>query len=61
MRLFDVALDLKVPHNVFAAWMITPQRSMGASGPVDALYQGQELERELAGFADWYRPVPAER
>jgi hypothetical protein len=61
LRLFDAAMDLKVPHNVFAAWMVTPLRSHGGARPVDVLDQGQELERELAAFADWYRPVPAKR
>lgn len=61
LRLFDAALELKVPHNVFVAWMVTPLRSSGSVRPVDVLDRGQDLERELAGFADRHRPVPAKR
>jgi hypothetical protein len=61
LRLFDAALGLEVPHNVFAAWMVAPLRPLGTSRPVDALDQGQQLERELTAFAKWHRPVPAKR
>lgn len=59
LRLFDRALALGVPHNVFAAWMVTPLRALDSARPVDALGQGEQLEAGLAAFADWYRPRPA--
>ncbi|NSX38937.1 hypothetical protein HTS88_21415 [Pseudarthrobacter oxydans] len=61
LRLFDAALELKVPHNVFAAWMVTPVRASGTARPIDVLDRVPELERELAAFADRHRPVPAKR
>lgn len=35
--LFQRALELKVPHNYFTAWMVTPSRDLGGSRPVDLL------------------------
>lgn len=48
--LFEQALALKVPHNVFAAWMVTPLAA-GAPRPVDALAHAARLARELEAFA----------
>ncbi|MET4143754.1 hypothetical protein [Arthrobacter sp. UYCo732] len=59
VAIFGRAMDLAVPHNVFAAWMITPMRSAGNKRPVDALGDTRLLESELAAFADWYRPRPS--
>lgn len=64
LRLFRQAMELGVPHNVFAAWMITPLRSVQpahASRPVNCLEQEERLAIELAAFADRYRPAPTER
>jgi hypothetical protein len=51
VSLFEQALALKVPHNVFAAWMVTPLAT-GAPRPVDALAHADRLARELEAFAD---------
>jgi hypothetical protein len=61
LRLFDVGMDLKDPHNILAAWMVTPLRSLAGARRVDALHQTAKLERELSAFADWHRPRPAKR
>lgn len=61
LRLFKRALELGVPHNVFAAWMITPLRTLDGARPVDGLGQTILLGAELAAFADRYRPHPASR
>jgi hypothetical protein len=37
LRLFDQAMSLKVPHNVFAAWMVSPLPAEPRSRPVDIL------------------------
>lgn len=66
LRLFEQALALKVPHNVFAAWMVTPlpgapdQAGAGAR-PVDQLENFPLLQDALAVFADKYRPVEKRR
>jgi hypothetical protein len=45
VALFDKALELQVPHNVFAAWMVTPLPGKNYPRPVDALeYEPQLLE-----------------
>lgn len=63
LRLFDQALALKIPHNVFAAWMVTPLP--GAAGSlsrhVDQLNNLPLLQDSLAAFADTYRPVEKRR
>ena len=35
--LFQRAMELKIPHNYFTVWMITPSRELGGSRPVDLL------------------------
>lgn len=35
--LFQWAMELKIPHNYFTLWMITPSRELGGSRPVDLL------------------------
>ena len=35
--LFARAMDLKIAHNYFGAWMITPSPHLGGRRPVDAL------------------------
>lgn len=61
LQLFGRAMELKVPHNVFAAWMITQVPVLGGRRPVDALDEPAVLEKELAAFADRYRPVTKNR
>jgi hypothetical protein len=57
LRLFDHAMSLKVPHNVFAAWMVRPLPAESHSRPVDMLGSMTVLQSSLAAFADRYRPV----
>lgn len=65
LRLFEHALALKVPHNVFAAWMVAPLTGGAGAGslsrPVDRLDSVAQLQDALAAFADWYRPVEKRR
>ncbi|MEO3931427.1 hypothetical protein WMO79_01250 [Micrococcaceae bacterium Sec7.4] len=56
LRLFGQAMDLKIPHNVFAAWMVSPLPVAGTR-PVDTLETLQLLQDALTLFADRYRPV----
>ncbi len=59
LNLFERALALKIPHNVFAAWMVAPLpgAACAGTGPVDQLLQTAQLRDALAAFADRYRPV----
>ncbi|AOT04693.1 hypothetical protein [Arthrobacter sp. U41] len=61
LRLFDQAMSLKIPHNVFAAWMVTPLRAVSHSRPVDMLGSMTLLQSSLAAFADRYRPLEGRR
>lgn len=46
--LFKRAMELKIPHNYFTLWMVTPSGSIGGSRPVDLLDSGlQPLLRAL--------------
>lgn len=51
LDLFTRAMELKFPHNIFAAWMMTPLRQLGSSRPVDVLGRRSELMRLLEGFS----------
>ncbi|MET3172774.1 UNVERIFIED_ORG: hypothetical protein ABIB52_000602 [Arthrobacter sp. UYCu721] len=57
LRLFDQAMALKIPHNVFAAWMVSPLRAESRSRPVDMLGSMTLLQGSLVVFGDRYRPV----
>jgi hypothetical protein len=35
--LFKRAMELKIPHNYFTVWMVTPAGNLGGSRPVDLL------------------------
>lgn len=35
--LFSRAMELKIPHNYFTVWLITPSRDLGGTRPVDVL------------------------
>ncbi|MFB8369613.1 hypothetical protein ACFC25_09630 [Pseudarthrobacter sp. NPDC055928] len=35
--LFKRAMELKIPHNYFTVWMVTPSSSLAGSRPVDLL------------------------
>ncbi|MCU1518365.1 MAG: hypothetical protein JWQ75_3086 [Pseudarthrobacter sp.] len=49
--LFRHALELRIAHNYFTAWMITPSATMGGARPVDTLARIPQLHRALEGFA----------
>lgn len=49
--LFVRAMELKVPHNYFTPWMVTPSRRLGGARPVDLLADRDRLTRELEQFA----------
>lgn len=49
--LFRHAMELKIPHNYFTAWMITPSTRLGGARPVDSLPHLPQLHRALEGFA----------
>ena len=38
--LFRHAMELRIPHNYFTAWMVTPSRECAGSRPVDVLGSG---------------------
>ncbi|MCO4254457.1 hypothetical protein [Pseudarthrobacter cellobiosi] len=57
LRLFDLAMSLKIPHNVFAAWMVSPLPAESRSRPVDMLHSMTLLQNSMAAFGDRYRPV----
>jgi hypothetical protein len=39
--LFQRAMELKIPHNYFTVWMITPCRELAGARPVDVLEDGR--------------------
>lgn len=48
LDLFHRAMELKVPHNYFTIWMITPSRELGGARPVDVLTESRApLRRAL--------------
>lgn len=49
--LFRHAMDLRIPHNYFTVWLITPARELHSARPVDSLHRPQELHQALEGFA----------
>lgn len=49
--LFRQALVLKIAHNYFTAWMITPTHDLGGARPVDCLPHARQLHQALEGFA----------
>lgn len=59
--LFKQALELKIPHNVFAAWMVSVLPAPASSRPVDMLDNMPLLQNTLTAFADQYRPVEKRR
>ncbi len=50
-KLFQRAMALKIPHNYFTVWMITPSATVGGARPVDSLPRSAQLHRALEGFA----------
>lgn len=49
--LFRQALEQRIPHNYFTAWMITPAPELGGVRPVDSLREMARLRRALQAFA----------
>jgi len=49
--LFDRGMQLKIPHNYFAAWMVTPSTDLAGSRPVDLLSDPVRLRSALEVFA----------
>lgn len=54
-------MSLKIPHNVFAAWMVSPLPTESRSRPVDILHSMTLLQSSLVAFGDRYRPVENRR
>ncbi|WP_247040377.1 hypothetical protein [Arthrobacter rhizosphaerae] len=48
---------MKIPHNVFSAWMVIPLPAGSGSRPVDLVDSMALLQNSLADFGDRYRPV----
>tara|TARA_R100000935_G_scaffold42468_1_gene64392 strand:+ start:178 stop:582 length:405 start_codon:yes stop_codon:yes gene_type:complete len=63
LDLFQHAMALKVPHNVFAAWMVSPLPGGAVSQhrPVDQLSNLSLLQDALSAFVDRYQPVENRR
>lgn len=49
--LFRRALELRLSHNYFTAWMITPAPELGGIRPVDCLREMARLHTALEAFA----------
>jgi hypothetical protein len=49
--LFTRAMELKVPHNYFSAWMVTPSTDLAGARPVDLLSDPVRLRAALEVFA----------
>lgn len=50
-ELFELAMELKVPHNYFTPWMVTPSTDLEGSRPVDLLSEPVRLRAALEVFA----------
>ncbi|MET3370659.1 UNVERIFIED_CONTAM: hypothetical protein ABIE34_003936 [Jeotgalibacillus campisalis] len=42
MALFERAMDLRIPHNYFALWMMVPSPALQGTRPVDRRFRGEE-------------------
>lgn len=52
VELFQRAMELKIPHNYFTVWMVTPSGNLAGSRPVDLLdRQPSSLLGALDSFA----------
>lgn len=49
--LFEQAMELRVPHNYFSAWMVTASTDLAGARPVDLLAQPDPLRAALVVFA----------
>ena len=61
LRLFDQGLALKIPRNVFSAWMVARLPGAAGSRPVDQLDDLPLLQNSVAVFADMFRLRPDEK
>lgn len=50
LALFEKALELDVPHNIFASWMVTHLPGKNYPRPVDALQHEPQLLQALEAF-----------
>jgi hypothetical protein len=50
VSLFRHAMELKIPHNYFTAWMITPSAELRRARPVDSLPHLPRLHQALEGL-----------
>ena len=57
--LFRHALELRIPHNHFTAWMITPAPELCGVRPVDSLREMVRLRSALEAFATDLPGLPA--
>lgn len=51
LTLFERALELKVPHNAFSVWMLTPLPGRNSPRPAAALEHPERLMEYLEAFA----------
>lgn len=51
VSLFRHAMELKIPHNYFTAWMVAPAAGLGGARPVDSLPHLPRLHHALEGFS----------
>jgi hypothetical protein len=49
--LFERAMELRIPHNYFSAWMVTSSTDLAGGRPVDLLSGPQRLHTALEAFA----------
>ncbi len=61
LRLFDQSMAPKIPHNVFAAWIVNPLPAESRSRPADMLHSMALLQSYLVAFGDRCRPVEKRR
>lgn len=59
--LFKRAMELKIPHNYFTVWMVTPSGSFGGSRPVDLLAGGPQPLLHALEALGREQPHPANR
>jgi len=61
LNLFERALALKIPHNMFAAWMVAPLPGVAGAGTGWTRYNTAQCRDAPAAVADRYRPVEKDR
>lgn len=56
VELFQRAMALKIPHNYFTVWMITPSGTLSGSRPVDLLDSGPSTLLRALESIRWMGP-----